>query len=88
MTKKFLLVPLIFLSLLVVSCIEEKFEINTKIHPKILGSSFGSVAIEYNLGKLLILDELKDLNMAQTLFIEKNKNDLILGLKISACNGI
>jgi len=85
---KKLLLTLIAISLLVVSgCTSNKFEISNMIHPTVLSVFGKEVAIEYKLGDILVLDELKDLNRAQALYISKNKDNLKLQLIITYEDG-
>ncbi len=62
---------IIFIStfLLVVSCDSNNFNLKTTIEPKLTKVSAHSIAVEYYLGDLLVLDEWKDLNAAQVLFL-------------------
>jgi len=79
---KRILMLIIAVSLLVISgCTENKFEISNKIHPIILDSG-GNIAMEYKLGNILVLDELNDLNVAQSMYIINNKDTLELQLII------
>jgi len=70
-------------SLFVISgCTENKFEISNKIYPTVLDVG-ANIAIEYKLGDIIVLDELNDLNLAQSLYILKNKDNLELQLIIT-----
>lgn len=74
----------LFVLLLITACTNQKFEASNTIYPKILSTEDGDVAIQYYLGKLMVLDELSDLNQAEYAYIVQNKdNDLHLTLKIS-----
>jgi hypothetical protein len=79
---KKILMLIIAASLFVVSgCTENKFEISNKIHPTILDFG-GNIAMEYKLGNILVLDELNDLNVAQTMYFVNNKDTIELQLII------
>jgi len=62
-------VILIFLSVFILSsCDKYKFESETMINPK-FDFLDGSLAVQYQLGNLMVLDEWEDLNVAQILFL-------------------
>lgn len=67
---------------LLTSCDCNKYEINTIIKPKVLAKSTNNLSIEYNLGPYLILDDLKDIKVAQKIYIDNNKKDFELDLKV------
>lgn len=67
---------------LLTSCDCNKYEINTTIKPKVLAKSTNNLSIEYNLGPYLILDDLENIKIAQKLYIDNNKKDLELELKV------
>jgi hypothetical protein len=65
---------------LFIACDSNRFTLETKIKPKLtlIGSN---VAVQFNLGDLLILDEWKDLNVAQLLYIT-NGEERIVNLRL------
>lgn len=80
--KKFF--SLLFVLFLITACTNQKFEASNTIYPEILSSEDDVIAIQYYLGKLIVLDELRDLNQAEYTYLMKNANkDLQLTLKIS-----
>ena len=74
---------IISISLLMISgCMKNDFEIDNRIYPKILDVTGDEVAIEYYLGKLLVLDTIEVDNRAQAIYIQQNADKLDLRLKI------
>ena len=70
-------------------CTNQKFEASNIIYPTVLSADddYNDIAIEYNLGKLLVLDELDDINEAEFAYILKHKENLHLTLKIAYDDG-
>ncbi len=71
------------LSLILVGCDTDSFELETKIDPETTIVS-GIIAVEYKLGDLLILDEWEDLNVAETLYLTNKKKVKEIHLKVTA----
>jgi len=65
-----------------IACTQNGFEIKTTIEPKLNAGIKGRVAVEFKLGELLILDEWKNLNTAQVLFLTRKDNPLKVNLRI------
>jgi len=68
--------------LFIAACDCNKYEINTKIRPKILATTITSISIEYKLGPYLILDDLDKLKVAQKLYLDKHKDNIELDLQV------
>ena len=71
--------------LFIYSCNE--FEMETTIHPK-LTLIAGTVAVEYKLGDLLVLDEWEDLNMSQKIYIVNKDTEKDVKLRLRASDYI
>ncbi len=61
---------------------ENIFEVDTEIDVIVLNDVGSQVSIEYHLGPLLMLDDLKDLSTAQALYLRKHKDELQLSVLI------
>jgi hypothetical protein len=64
-----------------IGCESNGFIINTTINPK-LTQVGDKMAVEYELGDLLILDEWSNLNAAELLFLKNNKAAKKINLKV------
>jgi len=64
-------------------CDTNAFEVDTVVDVKFTAIS-GRLAVEYKLGDLLILDEWKDLNIAQILFLTKDGTSKSVHLHVVA----
>ena len=79
----FVIISLILISSFIISCNQNKFELETVIYPKIRLSS-GDVTVEYKLGDLLILDVWDSLNAAQAIYLLDGEKKKEVHLKVIA----
>ena len=74
----FLLIPLFF-----ISCDNNRIKIETDIKPELQKVGLNTIAVQYSLGNLLILDEWTGLNAGQILYLTKNGKRKTVHLKVN-----
>lgn len=63
------------------------FEIDETIKPKILSTSAGCASMQYNIGDILVIDELCNTSTPELLYIVENQDDIEFDLKIEGWSG-
>jgi hypothetical protein len=66
------LIGFIFTMFILMGCDENRFEIHTKVTPNLTIVDRG-IAVEYQIGNILVLDEWKKLNTAQIIFLTRGE---------------
>ncbi len=69
-----LLLSLVFTMILLTGCSDNKWEIRQTVKPEVLNQLADTIAIKYNLGPFIILDDIKLKNSAQAIYIFKTKD--------------
>ena len=68
-------------------CSENEFELETIINPELTLVS-GDIAVQFQLGDMIVLDEWTTLNSGQTVFLLSDKQKKQYHLKIKAADGL
>lgn len=84
-SKKIIYLMSLFVLLMIISsCSKFEWEIETDIHPRVLevNEESNTLSIQYFLGPLEMLDDLKNINHSHLLKIKEEKDNLTLTLKV------
>lgn len=78
--KKYISLFLLIFMFLFMGCIDNRFEVDTKVSPEV--TVVGNLlAVQYSLGNLRVLDEWKELNASEFLFLAQEGNIKDINLK-------
>ena len=78
--KRYISLFLLIFMFIFIGCTDNSFEVDTKVSPKV--TVVGNLlAVQYDLGDLRVLDEWKDLNASEFLFLAKEDNIKEVNLK-------
>ena len=83
--KRIFLISIAFLTVFMIGCTEQKFEIHKEINPKVKIMEDGDISVEYKLGDILVLDEFDGGKIGDAVqqYIIENQENLKLGLVIT-----